>query len=152
MERILRNVSRGLFFLGTICIILYVVLLIIDDAGELLPICMLFIFPMAIALRFVSVENAIIVSSSVAAVLMGIFTCLCSYGVINIGYVLACVLIGDVLYFSNKYSTKEKCLIIVAILFAFMSSFYFISGYFLWLSKVGLLFETILLIKKKFIN
>ena len=102
MEKTLRIVSRGLFSLGLICIILYVILLMMDDAGELLPLCMLFIFPMAIALHFVRVENAIIVSLSVAAVSMGIFTCLCSYGIINIGYVLACVLVGDMLYFYNK--------------------------------------------------
>lgn len=149
MEVVCRTISKWLFAAATVCAILYIAFLWRHDSEEML-LCIFILFPLATVLQFVKPMHVPIAALTAVTLSTTVFTSiLLKQILIYYGLVIGCTALGNILYFKCSNSRLENYVLITSVFFGMMASFFLIALWnTLWLAKIGILLEFILLVKK----
>lgn len=149
MEVACRTISKWLFAAATVCAILYIAFLWRHDSEEML-LCIFILFPLATVLQFAKPMHVPIAALTAVTLSTTVLTSiLLKQILIYYGLVIGCTALGNILYFKCSNSRLENYVLITSVFFGMMASFFVIALWdTLWLAKIGILLEFILLVKK----
>lgn len=149
MEVVCRTISKWLFAAATVCAILYIAFLWRHDSEEML-LCIFILFPLATVLQFAKPMHVPITALTAVTLSTTVVTSiLLKQILIYYGLVIGCTALGNILYFKCSNSRLENYVLITSVFFGMMASFFLIALWdTLWLAKIGILLEFILLVKK----
>lgn len=149
MEVVCRTISKWLFAAATVCAILYVAFLWRSDSEEML-LCLFILFPLAIVLQFAKPKHVPIAALTAVALSAMAFNLILVKEILYVyGLVIGCTAFGNILYFKCSNTRLENYVLITAVFFGTMASFFLLAPWStLWLAVIGILLEFILLVEK----
>lgn len=149
MEVACRTISKWLFAAATVCAILYIAFLWRHDSEEML-LCIFILFPLATVLQFAKPMHVPIAALTAVTLSAMAFNLILVKQILFVyGLVIGCTVLGNILYFKCSNNRFEKYVLITAVFFGTMASFFLFAPWStLWLAVIGILLEFILLVEK----
>ena len=113
-------------------------------------LCIFILFPLAIVLQFAKPKHVPIAALTAVALSAMAFNLILVKEILYVyGLVIGCTAFGNILYFKCSNTRLENYVLITAVFFGTMASFFLFTPWStLWLAVVGLLLELILIMRK----